>query len=230
MIQISREISPKDAMFEAMHRNLDGYLEVGRQALDLLKRYCDAPNRVLDFACGHGRVLRHIVSEWPDAEVWASDLDPEAVEFCERAFGARGVVSDVDPENVTLPRFDLIWVGSLFTHLEPVAWRGFLRLLAESLDGVLALSLEGPFIADRIRNGEEMGVLDRADGLLRDFDTTGFGFREYPRGRRKGYGVALVSPDRIENELETVGLRLIAHEPQGWIGRQDVAVAVPRSN
>ena len=224
---VSRTISPNDTMFEAGFRNLDGYLRVGREPVDLLKRFCQSPRRIFDFGCGHGRVLRHIVVEWPEAEAFACDLDPDAVKFCQREFGVHGIVSTEDPKDLTIPRFDLIWVGSVFTHLEPYAWRGFLGLLAKSLDGVLGMSLEGPFVAQRVREGEEMGVGERAASQLAEFDETGFAFRDYVNGRRKGYGFVLCSPERARIELEAVGLKLLAYEPQGWMGRQDVVVAVP---
>jgi SAM-dependent methyltransferase len=225
---VSRVISDNDAMFEAGNRNLDSYLRAGREAFELLTRYSDSPQRVLDFGCGHGRVLRHMVAEWPEAEVWACDLDPDAVDFCKKELGARGIVSTERPADLTLPRFDLIWVGSVFTHLEPRAWNGFLSLLADSLEGILALSLEGPAVAEHIRNGEEMGVGERAEGLLNDFDSTGFAFRDYLYGRRKGYGLVLCSPEHARTQLESLGLQVVAHEPCAWMGRQDVVIAARR--
>jgi SAM-dependent methyltransferase len=222
---VSRTISDNDTMFEAGNRNLDAYLRAGREAFDLLNRYSDSPQRVLDFGCGHGRVLRHMVAEWPDAEVWACDLDADAVEFCEKELGARGIVSTEAPADLELPRFDLVWVGSVFTHLEPTAWHGFLALLAGSVDGVLALSLEGPAVAEHIRKGEEMGVGERAEGLLKDFDAAGFAFRDYINGRRKGYGLVLCSPEHARAQLERLGLQVVAHKPCAWMGRQDVVIA-----
>jgi SAM-dependent methyltransferase len=224
-VTTSRAISPADRMFEAGGRNLEGYLKVGRQALALLKRHSDSPSRILDFGCGHGRVLRHIVAEWPEADVWACDIDREAVEFCEQEFGVRGIQSASDAQEVTLPRCDLIWAGSVFTHLPQPVWRDFLRLLANTLDGTLVFTLEGPFVAECMRGGEEMGTAHETPGLLADFDATGFGYRDWPHAKQKGYGVAVVSPERASLELEAVGLRMSGYEPQGWIARQDVVVA-----
>ena len=225
-VTVSTKVSPHDTMLQATKgQDLDRYLANGRQAAALMKSRCDSPHRILDFGCGHGRVLRHIVAEWPEAEVWACDLDPDAVQFCQQEFNVRGLLSATDPAALELPRFDLIWVGSVFSHLEPFAWHGFLRLLAESLEGVMLLTLEGPYVADCLRAGEEMGAAHETEGLLADFDAHGFAYRDYPYSKQKGYGITLVSPERARAAVENVGLHLVAHLERGWIGRQDVVVA-----
>ena len=74
-------------------------------------------------ACGHGRVMRVLRAAFPAATLIACDIDRDGVDFCAQTFGAVPVYSDVDPANVRIEQqVDLIWVGSLFTHVDPASW------------------------------------------------------------------------------------------------------------
>lgn len=114
----------------------DHYYRVGQSALDCIsecKHFAEhaEPSRILDFGCGYGRVLRVICKEFPAARVTACDVDREAAEFCARTFGAVCAYSSVEPSQVRFEeRFDLVWVGSVFTHIDTSAWEGMLRALA----------------------------------------------------------------------------------------------------
>src|SRR5262245_51367972 len=81
-----------------------------------------APHQVqtiLDLPRGYGRRLRFLKARFPHATICACDIQPEAVEFCRRAFDVEAVVSSKDFDKVSLPGlFDLIWSGSLLTHLD----------------------------------------------------------------------------------------------------------------
>ena len=95
------------------------------------------PPRILDFPCGHGRVLRYLRAEFPQAEITACDLLRDGVDFCAANFGAIPVYSDPDPSRIGLPRdaFDLIWVGSLFTHFDAARWAKSFSFSAETCCG-----------------------------------------------------------------------------------------------
>jgi trans-aconitate methyltransferase len=99
---------------------------------------------VLDFACGHGRLLRFLVLSLPPERIWAVDLQPDAVEFVSRAFGVHAAMSDEDPSRFTLDRrFDFIWVASLFSHLPEHLFHAWLARLVGMLTprGVLCFSV-----------------------------------------------------------------------------------------
>ena len=49
--------------------------------------------RVLDFGCGHGRVMRVLKAALPDADLVACDIDEDALSFCAETFGAQPVLS-----------------------------------------------------------------------------------------------------------------------------------------
>jgi SAM-dependent methyltransferase len=146
--KVIRTVSPDDDMFD---RSLDEYIETGREALRLISLAALAVpktgfQRILDLPCGYGRVLRVLRAAFPRSEITACDLDKRAVDFCAETFGAVTAYSDRDPSRIMLSgQFDLIWCGSLLTHLDVDHWTGFLDLFERVLApyGVLALTTHG---------------------------------------------------------------------------------------
>jgi SAM-dependent methyltransferase len=191
------------------------------------------PSRILDFGCGHGRVLRALRAEFPNARITACDIDQDAVDFCVRTFGAEGVYSSPDPREVRFDQeFDLMWLGSVFTHLNLSAWERLLRLLAGSLalGGLVVFTTAGASCAQRLRDGEVNLSLEpeAIESMLRGFDESGFGYGEYPLRIRRDhsseeYGVTLIDPDRVRSLAATAGLQTVHHIPSGWgVVLQDV--------
>ena len=115
--------------------------------------------RFLDFASGYGRVTRFLVTNLPASNVWVSDIHAEAVAFQQRTFGVRGFTSYSDPRELDCAlRFDVIFVGSLFTHLPAERFRQWLKRLFDLLEpsGVLAFSVHGEDLRQDI---PETGIL-----------------------------------------------------------------------
>jgi SAM-dependent methyltransferase len=99
--------------------------------------------RVLDFACGYGRVSRWLAAELGADRLVVSDIVAPAVAFQRRTFGVEGIVSTERPGELAIgERFDLVWVASLFTHLPEPAFHGWLARLTELLTerGLLAFT------------------------------------------------------------------------------------------
>jgi SAM-dependent methyltransferase len=226
--QVESRISPRDTMYTG-----DGahYFKVGLSAMRSVEeasRRARLPSvrRVLDLPCGHGRVLRFLVRRFPGASFTACDLDRDGVDFCARTFGATPVYSAIDLDALSFDApFDLIWCGSLITHLDATATRALFRLFARHLapGGLLLFSAHGDFVARRMPSGEFDYMLTAAqvDGITRRYAGTGFGYEDY-RGQG-GYGVALTSPAWIRARLEeTGGLREIYFEERVWDDHHDV--------
>ena len=124
-------------------------------AMQIIRAACgastDAPD-VLDFACGHGRLLRFLALTLPPARIFASDLQDDAVAFVRDAFGVQALPSHVQPARFQPGRhFDFIWVASLFSHLPEVLFRAWLARLLGLLTprGVLAFSVrDGSLLPD----------------------------------------------------------------------------------
>ncbi len=103
--------------------------------------------RILDFGAGAGKVLRHLVDDWSDAELEGCDIDRASIEWLEANMSPQ-VHAFVNGEKPPLQapdgRFDLVLAMSVFTHLTDysLAWLAELhRVLAE--DGLLIASFLG---------------------------------------------------------------------------------------
>ena len=175
---------PEDPMYSY---NPGGYFHAGAGALRnirlaLLAAERDTVDSILDFACGGGRVMRYLRAAFPHASLTACDHYPGGVNFCARVFGARPLLSA--PRNLgeveLHDSYDLIWVGSLFTHVGEEDWHTLLAAFTGALaeDGVLVFTAYGRNIAEWIRSGRtKLNLYDEhLEQIVRDYDERGFGF------------------------------------------------------
>jgi SAM-dependent methyltransferase len=232
---LDRKVSPNDGMICG---NEAHYFSVGASAILNIKRAlaCAAgegatPSRILDLPCGHGRVLRYLRAEFPQAEITACDLLEEGVDFCAATFGAIPVYSDPNPSRIGLPArsFDLIWVGSLFTHFDAPRWAIFLSFLRDLLrpGGVLVFSTHGRRSLEIVSEHPEIYSLDksRRRQVLKQVGSTGFGYASYP-GQRD-YGISITMPAWVISLVTSVPeLRLVGFSERSWDGHHDVCTCV----
>lgn len=230
-LNVCRDISPNDQMFSGDEHH---YFRVGESALDCVscslraaRLPADRVRRILDLPCGHGRVLRYLKAAFPGAEITACDLLRDAVDYCAAAFGATPVYSDEEPPKVPLDReaFDLIWVGSLFTHLDADRWGGFLDLFRRSLrtGGLLVFTTHGRKAYDWSVRGEFYYGLPywRNTAVLFRYERAGFGYADYLNA--EAYGQTLSRPDWVFRQIERLGeMRLAYFSEAAWGGHQDV--------
>lgn len=222
---IVKSLANDDAMFDGCHEH---YVGVGLSADRAIQRGLhglEAPRRILDMPCGHGRVTRMLRARYPEASITVCDLDRSAVDFAASQFHARGVYSQEDFRGLNLgERFDLIWVGSLVTHLSEQQTRRFLDFAGRHLApaGTLIVTSHGAFVARRLLS-YRYGLTDPATrGLRADAVIDGYGYRSYPGG--EGYGISLAWREWYEQLFATGPLRLKAYEEKGWDDHQDVLV------
>jgi hypothetical protein len=160
---VSRELSPDDAMY---HGNDAHYLSCGASALNVILGVVTiaqalAPRNVLDFGAGAGRVTRWLRAAFPTAAIHTCDLPDADMRFNERVFGARTWTIGTDIGALASPpsSYDLIWIGSVATHLSA---QNSERLLDKMLTwtnpgGIVAMSLHGRFVSKSYKRQCEMG-------------------------------------------------------------------------
>lgn len=222
---VDGRLHPDDLMFRGDPRH---YLAVGLDAARIAERCLGGrqPRRVLDYPCGFGRALRFFRVRWPDAELTACDVQRRAVGFCARRFRAEPVVVPPSAAEAQLEgSFDLIWSGSLLSHLPEAEARDLLSLFARSLGagGVAVVTTHGPAVAGD--PGEVVGELaDAGAAVIRDFEAGGFGHTPYPG--QPSYGVAIASPGWVADAAAAAGLKVSLHLDRGWAGHQDVYALV----
>ena len=229
---VIRTISPQDEMWPN-NESEDEYFDVGRSGLDCILLALKAANkpvteieRILDLPCGHGRVLRHLRAEFPEAEMTACDLLEDGVDFCAQTFDAKPVYSHEDPAQAPVQRgyYDLVWVGSLLTHLDKHRWPGFLKLFQDCLrpGGVMVFSTAGR----EVYRNYALGLCDvpyhKNVAFLGSYERTGFAYVGY-HTNPESYGTTLSSPEFVLQELMKLpGLRVVSISERAWANRQDV--------
>jgi SAM-dependent methyltransferase len=239
--RVDLTISPSDTMFVASMGSAQ-YIRVGLDAVRcidaVLAQSGTRPTRILDLPSGWGRVTRFLAARFPDAELAAGDLVYDGPRFCARHFGAHPVRSSADLDDLVLPGpFDLIWVGSLVTHLRPDDISGLLRLVARSLTpgGTVVVTTHGDANVSRlrVRRPIDQYVADEAPAAIESYERSGFGYVAYavrpsvdPEEdaalQTTGYGIAYTSPDWVEARAREAGLRRICFREQDWDRHQDV--------
>lgn len=98
----------------------------------------------LDFASGYGRLTRIMLQKLRPDQIHVADIYKDAVDWQRQAFGVAGTYSTPDPADLRHEaRHDLIFVGSLFSHLPAELFHRWLATLHGLLNpgGVLAFSV-----------------------------------------------------------------------------------------
>lgn len=220
-----------DLMFEGRSReSVSHYQWAGQQAVEILTDALHAAGRTLeevtnclDFGCGHGRVLRMLAQRLPAGRITACDLDPEAIDFCASEFGAVPLLCNLDLAIVPLQTYDLIWMGSVLTHVNRTTALSILTALTSHLStpGVFAFTTLGDASVSRLT---ELGP--RLPGRRAEIEvglaTEGMAYVPYPHYRTDSYGLAWHRAEWVERVLcGEHGLSLQFHRPNGWAASQD---------
>lgn len=149
-----------------------------RQVLDALLPSDGAPVAVLDFACGWGRLLRLLSGCERELDLFAAEIQPEALDYVVGSFGVQGLPSSLVPEDFAPGRrFDFIWVASLFSHLPEDLFGRWLKRLLGLLTprGVLCFTVHDEAL---LAPGEALsasGLLFKPQSEIAEFDTAAYG-------------------------------------------------------
>lgn len=221
--QVSREIHPADTMYLT---GKDWYYSTGSSAIRaissaLLAGPTKQVTRVLDFGCGYGRVARHLRIAFPSSRLFVCDKNVEASQFCAEAFGA-----EISEEHNLPSNLDLLWVGSVFTHLDANRSRILLQRLLQLLaaNGILVATFHGRRAIEIAKRAPYIRAEWWAH-VLAGYEGVGSGYVSYGRKDLGDYGVSLMSEATIVSLARASGIeyRLISYQEAGWANHQDVA-------
>jgi SAM-dependent methyltransferase len=229
--EVDTTISPN----ETMHNQW--YFQVGRSAADnialaVLASHLTEVRHVLDLPCGHGRVLRHLVKLFPSAEFDACDLDLDGIRFCADTFGARAIHSKEELTSVVFDKlYDVIWVGSLFTHTSHDRTRRWLPFLTRYLsrNGVLVATVHGRWSEHVHKVAPYIGTA-AWQAIIDGYRECGYGYADYQKSDSHdfiggSYGVSLAKPHVIVRDVEEIdSVRLLLYRERAWADHQDVLV------
>ena len=224
--RVSRHISLDERMLS------EKYFDVGESALRAIRLTQSLAGArdftsILDMPCGHGRVARWLRAAYPAARLTACDVLKDGVDFCARTFSASAVYSSTHPEAAMFgDSYDLIFVGSLLTHVDADRWDHFLDLWWTLLrpGGLLIVTTHGDWVAERMRGGHLYGYPPLSiERLLRTYEHARFGFLEESPTSIE-YGITLSKPDWVLRRLQRCeDARVVLYSERLWDRHQDVA-------
>lgn len=234
-LTVSTTTSQNDVMLDLTQPY--AYIRCGASAIKViqtcmfLSEHSNA-DRLLDFGCGHGRVLRWLRAAFPEAVITATDVNADGVEFCASTFNALPVVSGTDFYNLgNFGEHDLIWAGSVLTHLNEEASRALLTRFIEWLapNGVAVFSSHGRSVATRII---EQHFPYMMGGNTRPLISGYYGEKEYgysPYLSTPDYGVSMTSPNWYWREIRSRDdVRLVMYSERAWDYHHDI-VAIQKT-
>lgn len=248
--EVSDIITEDDEMMESIvvasnisttdqHSTSGIYMFGGRSALKicidaLFRANAKLPLRILDFPSGHGRALRYLRAAFPEATIYAGDINESGLKFCRDQFGADVVLSHIDLSEVVLPeKIDLIWCGSLVTHLSERRALQLLDMFFQNLapDGICLFTTHGRMYARYISGVTP--IIDAAswDTIIRDYYRTGYGYQDYqdPQLSRIEIGISMTSPDWIFEQIHMRDdLSVLFFSEKAWHGQHDVTAVQKR--
>ena len=185
-----------------------------------------AVGSILDFPRGYGRVLRFLKAMFPDSDITGGEVQSGALDFCQRTFGVTPILSSTHFSSLSLPRkFDLIWCGSLITHIAETAAADLLGFFYRHLtnEGVCIFTTHGQLALDWIEEKTKTYSLseESQQQILRTFHEKGYGYADYVN--QIGCGISAVSRSRVVELARGIGRwEEVFFLDHGWDGLQDV--------
>lgn len=233
MDNISLNVHPYDTMFAG--NNIVHYLSVGLSATKCIEYGMKHKNKqvsdihtVLDFPSGYGRVLRFLCIKFNNSTISAGEIDNHALSFCKSAFGVNTILSNKNFDTMNIKdQFDLIWCGSLLTHLNFNDTKSLLTLLYDCLqqNGIAYITTHGEQSAQMLTQKiTTYGIPENhIQTVIDSYRTDGFGYADYMQQDR--YGISIVRPDFMRKIFIDIGFDTeVLHINGGWDNHQDVYI------
>ena len=132
---------PPEELWACYGPDVQTYISLGKQQVAEMSRIIEESGstltntkRVLEFGCAAGRMLRHVVELAPKAELWGVDISAQHIQWCvdnltrtmpTMQFATTTLIPHLPFEDHF---FDLVFSGSVFTHIEDIQRTWLLEL------------------------------------------------------------------------------------------------------
>jgi len=227
-VDVDRTLSSGDGMFGG---DSEHYFATGESALRVILAalslaQAPVPQKILDFGAGAGRVTRWLKAAFPDAQIDACDVRDSDMDFLRSTFDMKAWTVGVDVDRLVIPdQYDLIWVGSVITHLSELGTRSLISKLASSLSpgGLLTVSFHGPYVIHRRESGAPEAQYIHDEGwqeIMSSYLACGYGYADY--SDQPGYGISVASAAWMVKFVATLSDRLILLSERAWDNHHDV--------
>ncbi len=119
-------LPPEYFIYETYRLNYKWYYEDGKNTAEeivtLFSKYYDFSkpnNKILDWGCGPGRIVRHLPPLLPGSQIYGTDYNETYIRWCnENLKGVNFSINKIEPPmNFGDSFFDIIFGLSIFTHL-----------------------------------------------------------------------------------------------------------------
>ena len=231
--EIDRTVSSEDDMMAPdTSEGVSHYFRVGVSAIELISEAMVLArrtkfSRVLDFPCGGGRVTRHLVKFFPDSEISVSDVERPKQAAVVAQFGVKPVECAPDFSAPLPELYDLIFVGSLLSHLDERMCVRALDFFISGLapDGVLVLTTVGRYTA----TASSAGLSKWTHPVLRAvraMNRSGFGYLVMDRTRYGvSYGATFAAPSWFIRLIEgRSDAMVLGYKERAWDENQDAMI------
>ncbi|GEM_PF-763686 len=159
-------VPPQEIML-VFTENEEKYLNSGKTQVQIMLNvlresgyFIKTGSRILDFGCASGRILRELADLSEICELWGTDINADCIAWCQQNMSPpfHFFVGTTMPHLPFEDRyFDLIYAGSVFTHIDDLADAWLLELRRILKPGGLAfITIQERYIFEKIKDFPEL--------------------------------------------------------------------------
>jgi ubiquinone/menaquinone biosynthesis C-methylase UbiE len=129
---------PPEELWLGYGPTAEAYLSSGKRHISKMNQLLEQDGfivgeaeRILDFGCGAGRMIRHLLDVAPKARLWGVDVSADHIRWCiDNVTPLINFATTTVVPHLPFPDefFDLIYSGSVFTHIEDIQETWLLEL------------------------------------------------------------------------------------------------------